>query len=515
MSSNDPVRKLKLLLHNNIRAARLVKRARDALGAPQESSQLTKEMLAGMLTLPQGRHNERDILGKLVAFNSALYTLVPGTGVSDEHRANVENFIKQHPEALHRAALRTLSSHAHHPPAVNAMRAIREAAKRSHVCIDLELMNLQGLFTDVTDLGVTMFVYRQYESGWRPPFMAFAKQLSQNVQAKCVSPPGRVLYRWVSCPPPTGVCGAMSAHTDVDWRWTGGETKADFQMTIHLHNSITLPVGKYSIYESTKKQDETGIRYHGEEVIFPGTLTRRGETHDYDHTSDQFVGFIDHKYAAFENLSRDAGLAMIFVGAVKKHVETAMRRFVPEPERLVAVIPPASTLLKQLNVNLGQRVPTRSFTAKTTWHRVLAQSTWVANVQWYAGDSLDLDMMVTVYDHVRNRKRTVTVPNFVGEPFNYDYLSEVVNSGLGDDPRFGKVDGDLGRWETSESDYLPREQVRTRLNESIEGAKIEYDTRPLYVLYRDITSKTPLPEFGTVYFRDDREFGVLDVQVDA
>jgi hypothetical protein len=60
------------------------------------------------------------------------------------------------------------------------------------------------------------------------------------------------------------------------------------QMIIHLNNSIALPVLKYL------HQDKNGGRWAGEEVIFPGTITRRKDaqgnpTLEFDHQCDGYV----------------------------------------------------------------------------------------------------------------------------------------------------------------------------------------------------------------------------------
>lgn len=332
----DPAGDLKALLVDDLRRVLRLKRARRALDAPPMPPLSTYEALAGAMTLPYGQVNRRDVLGGLVAYNGARRALVPGSRVPAEHTASVERVISdpQYTQALLSAVRRDLA-HAHHSPAVRFMDAhMRENAKRSHVCIDLPTRNT---FIDTRYLGVTMFVYKEYDY-WRPPFLVFARQSAAN-QVDCVSTEPRVLYRWVGCLPPDGVCGAMSAHTDENWVWGGG---GGFKMRIHLKNSISLPVAKYTTKSSTGT-------IHGEEVIFPGTLTRRSSSnaYDYDHTSDQYVGYVHYgEYHPDVDDNPRLALPMIFVGADEAHVQAAIDKF-GDDYSSHAVIPPATVLLRE------------------------------------------------------------------------------------------------------------------------------------------------------------------------
>lgn len=149
------------------------------------------------------------------------------------------------------------------------------------------------------------------------------------------------------------------------------------------------------------------------------------------------------------------------------------------------------------------------------WRRVLERNTWVAEI---LDDKTYLEMTVTVCDHARGRTREVTVCNFDRAPFTYGYLSEVVSSALGDDETVDETvrsgtsyrHGDHGVWTTTRS-RCDRSGVDRRIMHAIRFTTYDTIFENKIVHYHTLTAHTQLPRFGTVYFKDERTFGVLDM----
>jgi hypothetical protein len=169
-------------------------------------------------------------------------------------------------------------THAHTPWALSiAQTSFLEVGKNSSNYLDLE----------ASTMGSNYAIFQYFFGGeWMTPFYAIA-QLSADKRRRLISN-NRTVYRWVVNLPQDGYCAGMSTHVIKEWEWADDDDEVPMQqMTIHLHNSIALPVLKY-LHEG-----EDG-RWAGEEVIFPGTITRRKDlrgnpTLEFDHRCDGYV----------------------------------------------------------------------------------------------------------------------------------------------------------------------------------------------------------------------------------
>jgi hypothetical protein len=353
--------------------AERLKRVKRDLGSI--ASELPSTRNGQLLTVAPSQRT-RSICNKHIEYDPETDTFGPCwmPALTAKNSRKLQNFFKKHADAIHLRASRELK-HTYLPGAVRVLRARKHLLDAGHHSMVYLHPNPQEQVGGTTGSGSTATVY-EYRRNWErdawPPFHAFST-LSTIEQSEFVSPKalGRTLYRWVERLPSPGICGAMSAHTHVEWEW--GDTDEYKLMVIQLEDSITLPVLKY-------EERAANGRLTGEEVIFPGTLrfTQKeddavlprlrslnlaGRTAYYTHTSaGVYVGIAndcgqksyDYNASTFLIVAKGSD-AIDQIDRVMRDKHEAHATCAPPP-----IIRPPSTKVHQSSSNRRLRTRTRA-----------------------------------------------------------------------------------------------------------------------------------------------------------
>jgi hypothetical protein len=223
---------------------------------------------------------------------SHTWKLYPNDELSKENIIHVDNILSTD-EAIVRTIWKMAESkltHSHTSQALSiTQKYLLEVAKASSIYLNVSSNALHSNYA----------VY-QYHLGrdYLTPFYAIAQLAKDKLRKLMCSK--RTVYRWVVNLPTDGFCAGMSTHVIKEWKWNANSNLPMHQMIIHLNNSIALPVLKYL------HQGGDG-RWAGEEVIFPGTITRRKDaqgnpTLEFDHQCDGYVSASrEGKYVVIAN----------------------------------------------------------------------------------------------------------------------------------------------------------------------------------------------------------------------